>query len=179
MGRKELSGGEMMAIATDIYNKKFSKSGIDRDDLIMEGVLGILDYQERYDAELGKLSSYVCKCAYGRMLTYYRKQKVHIDNCESYEDFDWVIGSDVDFASEVKDSNYVYGAKIEILKGIEESNLLRQKIVSDLLDGKKQCNVAVLNNVSKQYVSVVWQSFCATARERYKLVDGEILERSR
>lgn len=168
---------EMVAIARAVFSAEFGKLGWMRDDLISEGVLGIVAGEKNYSDDRGmKESTYAWNCARGRMLAYYRKEKRH------HEKFGVVSAEDVmAYEGEVDPRFFRLTQKEGVEKLIEEMNdsgsEKTRAIVDDFISGDTQVKIAQRHGVSRQRVSELFRKLRKRVREKYKYEDGEIKER--
>ena len=66
---------EKMPLVDKVYNKNFRNSYfyIDKDDLIQEGYIGLINGIDTYNDKKGKLNSYLYICIKNRMINYCNK----------------------------------------------------------------------------------------------------------
>lgn len=159
----------MIAFATKVYNKHFTRCRVDRDDLIMEGVVGILDYQGNYDENKGTLATYLWKCAYCRMLTFYREQKKYFSHKDEIDKAMYVETNEKNPLETV----FIYDdmGMIENYKG---DSKFKRGIVDDVIKLGSQNKVAKKHGITHQYVSLIWRKFISDVRENCEMVDGVI-----
>lgn len=166
-----MESGEVLAIATAVYNEYFRGFSEWREDLISEGVLGILVCEQRYIKSRGKFIVYAWRSAWGRMMTYAKGEckaklgRVDVDDLESvaYEPF----------RSGIEERELV-----DELGEVRLRNELHNAIVERMLGGERECEVAKRMGVSRQYVSNVWNRWKRAVHSKFDYIDGNIEPKS-
>lgn len=165
-----MESGEVLAIATAVYNEHFSGCREWRDDLIGEGVLGILVCEQKYNPSKGKFIVYAWRSAWGRMMSWVKGECRHRVGEVDLEDLDIV-------ASEP----FCSGVEWDDIRGelgqVRMKKQLHNAIVSALLDGERPSDIAGRLGVSRQYVSEVWKRWKQKVAENFELVEGNIVPR--
>lgn len=167
-----MESGEVLAIATAVYNEYFRGFSEWREDLIAEGVLGILVCEQRYDATKGKLVVYAWRSAWGRMMSYAK------DECKAK--LGRVDLEDVDnYVSEPFKSCLEETDIIEELGQVRMRKELHNAIVERMLSGERECDVAEKLGVSRQYVSLAWNKWKQKVHSQFDFIDGNIEPKSK
>lgn len=175
-----LGGGEMMAMAGEIYRRRFSGQAVcSRDDLIMEGVAGIIEAGERYDGGRASFTTYAWWCALWQMLRFFKAEKERLGQVSLNDEVgDGIELGDILFNTEWEgknndnDDNKIIGGLIKVAK---DKSCKDFEILMGLLEGKKQREIAKDFGVTKQSISKVFCNFKDYVRENYDVVDGEIV----
>lgn len=168
--------GEMVAISTAVYNGRFRRWAEWKEDLVSEGVLGIMRAIEVYDESRGvKLGTFAWKCAERRMLMFLRKERKHREvlASASVDDLEECIGVADDYSNIfpfTPQREAVSSVKV-VINGVEVD------VLRELLDGGKQKDVARRCGVTRQYVSYIFKRVCDDIRKNYVYEDGEIVRR--
>lgn len=171
-----LSGDDMMAVATAIYNANFKGQGVcERDDLIGEGVYGLIMAGERYDSGKGQFLTYAWKCACRKMLSFFNREKkmqcVSLDEivCDEVR-----LVEMIDSGVDVEELIFRDNAKEQVAK---LKGCCGGKIARDIVGGKRQREIAEDYGLTRQRVSQVFCNFKEDVRKKYDYIDGEICEK--
>lgn len=166
-----MKSGEVLAIATAVYNEHFRGFSEWREDLIAEGVLGILVCEQRYDATKGKLVVYAWRSAWGRMMSYAKDECRAKAGRVGLEDVDNYVNEP--FKSCIEETEI-----IEELGQVRMRKELHNAIVELMLSGERECDVAEKLGVSRQYVSLAWNKWKQKVHSRFDFVNGNIEPKS-
>lgn len=168
-----MSPEEMVAVAKAIYKQHFTGFPRLREDLIAEGVLGIVAGQEKFDASLGvKPSTYFWKCAKNNMVQFVVRElrwKKVVDSAKEtlvqglYPKRDEFGADDVELAR-------------ECVTGLRPKT---SAIAEEIFDGKKQKEIAQEYGVTRQRVSGIFQTIKRKVTECYDLVGGKLVEKEK
>lgn len=162
-----MESGEVLAIATAVYNEHFSGCREWREDLIGEGVLGILVCEQKYEPSKGKFIVYAWRSAWGRMMAWFKCECRHKVGKVDIEDLDFVASEAFGEEVEWDDIRCELG-QVRMRKAVHNA------IVASLLDGERPSDVAERLGVSRQYVSEVWRRWRDKVAEKFKYVGGNI-----
>lgn len=176
-----MSGEEMMKFATCVYNKHFKNCGVDRCDLISEGVVAILKHQDNVDTSIAKGSTYLYMCVYYDMLHYCNKELAQVRN----ESIDSLVKDKNGNLSCVGDfiglyDNYEIFDKCEIdkLRVLTVKNKKVNKVFSSILDGKSSKDIKKEFGISNQYFYNMFSRLKKMCLENFEYVNGEIVEKN-
>lgn len=172
-----VSGEEMMKMAGRVYQEYYKGSGVSREDLVSEGVVGILVGMSKFDESKGvQLSTYMYVCARNAMAGYVRKEKVsrklHGDDLLVGVE---AVGEDVvGMLAEREESE-------ELIEKVREAaGVMRPKvnaIANELLKGRRQVDVARQFNVSRQAVNNIFKKIRVSVVEKYEYDGVRIKEK--
>ena len=167
---------EMVKLSTFVYNKYFNRYSGLREDLISEGLLGIVRGLPEYKEERGKFGSYICACAKNSMLMFLMRELKYINNISNTEvETFYEILPDERAGSEPQ-----MGAKMQLekLRGMTKGMKLRKQVLlNEILDCKTPKEIASAYGISKQRVSKVFLELKRKAQQKYKLVDNTMVDK--
>ena len=163
-----MESGEVLAIVNAVYNEHFAGYYKWKDDLIEEGVLGVLVCEQKYDPSKGKFIVYAWRSAWGRMMAWCRSECRHRVGQVEVEDLD-------DYAGVENGSNIEWADIREGLKCVRLKSALHNAIIDGLLCGERACDLADRFGVSRQVVSEVWKRWKRKVVSRFELVDGNVV----
>lgn len=164
---ERMESGEVLAIATAVYNEYFRGFSEWREDLIAEGVLGILVCEQRYDATKGKLVVYAWRSAWGRMMSYAKVEcRAKLGRVDLTEVDNYISEQ---FKSCLEETDI-----IKELGQVRMRKELQNAIVERILSGERECDVADKLGVSRQYVSLAWNKWKRKVHSRFEFIDGNI-----
>ena len=174
-----MESGEMMRVVTAVYNARFRGRGEMyglREDLIGAGVVGAMKAVRRFDEARGlKLSTFVWESA-RRSMEAFARGEVEYRRAVSEED----VGEYADFLRAEDDvrEDFTFKADIEKVRrccdGMGEKS---REVANELLNGRKQRDVAREMGCSSQYVSGVFGQIRGLARAKYEYSCGELIEK--
>ena len=174
---REVDGGEAVAIATAVANRYYGVDNKMREDLIAEGVVGVMKAVASYREGVGcKFTTYAWKCARNEMAMYVRQEmkwRNLVD--ERVVDFEGAVGCDDDFIGSTTEHE-----RSDMLKELlsEFKGERGREIAERLLSGERQADVAEEFGVSRQRVWRIFSRIKAVANERFEYKDGELTRRS-
>lgn len=151
--KESFSGDEIMKMANAIYNACFKKCWELRDDLVSEGVLGIMQAIENYDKNKGVcLSTYAWNMGKGRMLNYYNNEKELMQTFTKLGDCDWVSDEFSISDKMAKDDKFA-----KICSIIEKMKADDQVLTWKMMKGYSIKEIAESSNVTPQCVWIKWK----------------------
>ena len=165
-----MESGEILAIATAVYNEHFSGCCAWRDDLIGEGVLGILVCEQKYNPSKGKFIVYAWRSAWGRMMAFVNTECRHRVGRVELEDLDTVANEPFKSGIEWDD---IRGELAEV----RFRKQLHNAVVAGILDGERQCDLARKLGLSTQCVGEIWKRWKRRVVEQLDFVEGNIVPR--
>lgn len=165
-----MESGEILAIATAVYNEHFSGCWAWREDLIGEGVLGILVCEQKYNPSKGKFVVYAWRSAWGRMMAFVNTECRHRVGRVELADLDAVANEPFKSGIEWEDIRCELGQ-------VRMRKELHNAIVSALLDGQRPSDVSCRLGVSRQFVSEVWKRWKDKVTSEFDFVEGNIVPR--
>ena len=172
-----MSGETMIAMSTAVYNRFFKAYKDIREDLINEGVLGIVKGLEYFDESRGALATFVWVCAKQYMLIYIKKEIKHRN----------IIAKDdvSDFINYIPDESAIlevpYDGKKEVEKLYsiaDEFTGRRKDIAYDLISGKAPKELVEKYGLTKQRISQVYIGLKNKVLEKYDFDDGYLVEKN-
>lgn len=160
--------------------KKYINSGVDQEDLVSIGLIGLIKAISSFRPEKGKLTAYASRCIENEILMHLRSNKKNKRNLSLNEpigaDFDGneimildILGSDADMVGELVETNI---ESARVLKLLNECLTKRERIVIllryGITDGiyHPQHEVAKVLGISRSYVSRIEK------RAIHKLYEG-------
>jgi RNA polymerase sigma factor (sigma-70 family) len=163
--KREFSSEEMFKISTAVYNKHFNGCSDIREDLIGEGVLGIVSAVRNYDDYVGcSLSTYAWNCARGRMSVFYRKEK------RIKERFVALTSDHLleDESKNFKESLYKREELEKVMAIIDKLKEKEKEIVLGIIEGIPQSHIASKIGITKQAVNSKWKILKDDIRKEYE-----------
>lgn len=144
---------EIVKMATAIYNANFKNCRSLKEDLLSEGVLGIMQAIANYDSSKGiKLSTYAWNVAKGKMVNFYNAEKESRENLTILCDCEWVgDGWNMVEVLEASEKMEKFEKIVGKLKKVD------QFIVWKICEGYTRREVAMCLGVSTQCVSAKWK----------------------
>lgn len=175
-----MSGEELIALSTAVYNKYYSKEKVLRDDLISEGVLAMLNAQDKFnDVGFNLLSTYFWTCAKNGMAQFIRRENKYREH---------VIAKDLSTIQEFVQATDDYVNDEEYLEGIEKVKCVGLKsswsdrtkdMINEIFSGETQAVIAKRHGVSRQCVSSAFERVKKKATKVYSFIDGELVEKEK
>lgn len=154
---------EIYKIVNSVYGRFFKCSGVNYDDIIEEGVSGVISGLRRYDARLSKISTYAYNCAYYAMSKYIARERLHKGNISYIEEFEpylYAKDNGIDKVDAIIELNE--------LKELLKYGSMCYNVVSDIIKGMSRKEVAVKYNINMNKVECLWYRFCKKARRKSK-----------
>lgn len=173
-----MTGKTMIKVSTAVYNKYFRRHSEMREDLINEGIVGIIKGLRFFSEERGAFSTFVFVCARRNMQLYLKRELK----------FRGAIASDYveDVMNFIPDDNaelsLPYDANSEINKIRDIANELsprKKQIANDLLDCKTPKELVAKYGVTKQRISQIYVTLKKKTLKIYKLEDGYLVKRGK
>ena len=173
-----MKGENMIALATAVYNKYFTRFSDIRDDLINEGVLGIIKCEPFYSGDRGNFATFVWICAKRSMMIYLKKEYRHRrmiakDEVETVYEFipDEKIGMDVPY-----DPDKELDKIRELTSGYKGK---RKQIAEDLLRCERPKDLVDKYGLTKQRISQIYVDIKKKSNEKYEFKDGYLIEKEK
>lgn len=163
-----MESGEVLAIVNAVYNEHFAGYYKWKDDLIGEGVLGVLVCEQKYNPSKGKFIVYAWRSAWGRMMAWCRSECKHRVGQVEVDDLD-------NYAGVANGGDIEWGDIRAELQGVRLKRALHNAIIDGLLDGERACDLADKFGVSRQVVSEVWKRWKCKVACRFDFVEGNIV----
>ena len=166
----------MIAMSTAVYNRYFKRYADIRDDLINEGVLGIIKGEQYFSEQRGSKATFFWVCAKRNMLMYLAKE-VRYRNKIASDLIEDVMSFIPDDSVEIVEP---YNGAREIDKIRELASCFNKKgkdIANDLLNGISPKELVDKYGVTKQRISQVYVALKEKTIEKYKFDDGYLVER--
>ncbi|MCI7428541.1 MAG: sigma-70 family RNA polymerase sigma factor [Methanobrevibacter sp.] len=136
-----------------VYNK-FEKNNFiisNKDDLIQEGFIGLLNAKKTYDSTKNiPFHNYAITCIKNSMSNYIRQSKKHNSNISIYEK----ITDDLQVADVLVDDSFNIEDKI-VIEELLNSQILNEKeknIIKLFLQGYSRANIKKMLNTSNSYL---------------------------
>jgi RNA polymerase sigma factor (sigma-70 family) len=162
--KDNFSGDEIMKMATAIYNKHFKCCYDLREDLISEGVLGIMSAINNYKREKGvKLSTYAWNMGKGKMMNFYNLEKERRANLTMMPDYEWLQ----DEGQDVKEQLFgkeMYDKVKKVVGGLKTEE---QWITNSICEGYSKEFIAKRLGVTNQAVCTRWKRLKAKIVREY------------
>ncbi len=141
----------MVKIASAVYKRHFGGCRNIREDMIQEGILGIILSERLYDESRG-VSRYTFAWNYakGAMMSFYKREKRHRETFCSLPDLDIYQGIVEDYnKKEEKDKRLE-----KIYLALSEIDEKSKDIFINIVNGEKQKDIAERMGMSRQLVNV-------------------------
>jgi RNA polymerase sigma factor (sigma-70 family) len=171
-----MKGENMIALATAVYNKYFTRFSDLRDDLINEGILGIIKCEPCYNEDRGNFATFVWICAKRSMIIYLKKEYRHRrmiakDEVETVCEFvpDEKYGVNVPY-----DSDKELDKIRELISGYKGK---RKQIAEDLLRCERPKDLVDKYGLTKQRISQIYVDIKKKSNEKYEFKDGYLIEK--
>ena len=159
---------EMYALAGAVYRDNFKGSCVDRDDMLQEGVIGILRAEKNYDESKGSFRTLAYLYALWGMMDYYNKEKAERINNVSLSDYENILKCEIDLRESC--------GLDKICRGVFKDG--KKKDIVDLyLSNKSYEEIGKNVGVSKQRVGKVLGELKDKIKSNYIYVDENIMER--
>ena len=159
--------------------KKYAQDGVDQDDLVSIGTLGLIKAVQTFKPEAGKLTSYASRCIENEMLMFFRANKKHrntllfgeslgADKDGNEIELSELLGTDPDIVSDAAETAIESGRALRlmdrVLDGREQSVIVQRY---GLRDGepRPQHEVAKRMGISRSYVSRIEKKALRKLRE--------------
>ena len=172
-----MTGESMIKVSTAVFNKYFRKYNDLREDLINEGVVGIIKGLRYFSEQRGSFGTFVFLCAKRNMLIYLKKE-VNFKNTIASDYVEDVMNFIPDESSEM---DVPYNPVEEINKLREIANTFsgkRKEIANDLLDCNAPKELVAKYGVTKQRISQIYVELKKRTLKLYKFEDGYLIKRS-
>lgn len=173
-----MSGEKMIKIATAIYNKYFFRYSDIREDLINEGVLGILKSEPFYSVEKGNEMTFFWICAKRSMSIYLKRECRHrrmIAKDEVEEVYEFIPDT-----KSIMDVPYDADKELdkirELISGYKGK---RKQIAEDLLNCYEPKDLVEKYGLTKQRISQIFVGIKNRSNNIYKLEDGYLIEKEK
>ena len=168
------SGEEMMAMAGRVYHEYYKAEKALEQDLVSEGVVGILVGLDKFDEAKGvQLSTFMCACARNAMASYMRRERKRKAG-------HGLVALEVVEVEDVLDMDGMAERQRlaeAMMKVREASGVLRPRanaIANELLKGRRQIDVAREFGVSRQDVNNVFKKIKRRITEQYEYCEGQL-----
>ena len=172
-----MNGETMIAMSTAVYNKFFRRYKDMREELINEGVLGIMKGLAYFDESKGALGTFVWLCAKQYMVVFLNKEIKHQQGIAKDD-----VGDLINYIpdeSEILDVPYDGKKEIQKLYLIaDEFSGKRKDIAYDLIEGKKPKELVEKYGLTKQRISQVYIGLKKRVMEKYDFDDGYLVEKN-
>lgn len=162
--RESFNADEILKMATAIYNKSFKCFSRFREDLISEGVLGIVTAINKFQREKGvQLSTYAWNTGRGMMMEFLKKEKERNENFTVLADCEWISDDEQD----VKEIIYSGDRMNKIYKIIDGFKEREKFIVYRMMEGYTRAEIARMLNTSSQSIWMSWERLKARIIREY------------
>lgn len=159
---------EMYALAGAVYRDNFKGGYVDREDMLQEGVIGILRAEKNYDASKGSFRTLAYSYALWSMMDYFNRESAETKARVSLSRCDELLGYDIDV-------NEYYGVG-EICMGAFKDRKKR-RMVELYLDSKSYREIGDDVGVSRQRVSKVISELKVAIKDKVADYDEEGIKR--
>lgn len=171
-----MTGENMLKISTAVYNKYFSKYTDIREDLINEGIVGILKSKPFYSVQKGSKSTFFWICAKRSMISYLKKEFRHrrmIAKDEVEEVYEFIPDG-----NSMVDDPYSASAEIDKLREVVSCYKgKRKQIAEDLLNCKKPKELVNKYGITKQRISQVFIDIKNRSNNIYEYKEGYLVRK--
>ena len=168
--------------------KKYAQGGVDQDDLVSVGALGLIKAVKTFRPEAGRLTAYASRCIENEMLMYLRANRKHrntlllgeslgTDKDGNELELSELLGTDENGAPEAAESAIESGRAIRLMRAVlteRERQVVAQRC--GLLDGepKPQHAVAKALGISRSYVSRIEKRALEKLRDAMERADAKM-----
>lgn len=160
-------------------SRKYVQEGVDQDDLVSVGTLGLIKAVQTFRPEAGKLTSYASRCIENEILMFFRANKKHrntmlmgdslgADRDGNEIELGELLGTDPnlvpDAAETAIDSARAIGLMSKVLDARERDVIVQRYGLKDG-EGQPQHTVAKRLGISRSYVSRIEKKALRKLRE--------------
>ena len=159
--------------------KKYAQDGVDQDDLVSIGTLGLIKAVQTFKPEAGKLTSYASRCIENEMLMFFRANKKHrntllfgeslgADKDGNEIELSELLGTDPDIVSDAAETAIESGRALRLMDrvlDVREQSVIVQRYGLRDDEPRPQHEVAKRMGISRSYVSRIEKKALRKLRE--------------
>lgn len=169
----EISGGEILAMATAVVNKWYGGEKRDREELVSAGCLGVCKAVRNFNEGMGwKFSTFAYRCARNEISMYLRGERKWRDMVEWDEvGEDSMVGEDgrEHWNGEVESSGLA-----DFIRGM---GARERYVIEEIMRGRKQTEIAGEVGCSRQQINRIVNDIRKKVCERFEYRNGGVFER--
>lgn len=154
-----------MKLVYFIINKHYP-SHAKNEDIIQEGMLGLVNAAENFDPEKGKFSTYATTCILNQIRTYFRNEIKHNNDVSIYNEVEFEDGEKAPLINTIIGEDEISLVESDF-NDFYESVCERDKLILKLSDSHSDYEISAILGISRTQVWYHTTKLRKMWRERY------------